>query len=160
MPKVISTFLRRATRYPAGIAVGGGETGFYPMNQQHEWLVALFGTSTAFKDVLMPKGSIITSYLVIPFNGNDSVIDGVAATGGTVTIDTWNITTNASITSLLGSTSASAYSSTAVGSPTLLAADTRIRFRVATTITPYTAGANGNGAVLVGFRAFLPRLRP
>lgn len=160
MSKSISTFLRRSTRYPAGIATGGGETGFYPQPQHHAFTVALWGGTDQFRDVLLPKGTLITHYLTIPFNGNDSLLDGVAATAGAWTLDTWNITTNASISSLQGATLAKDYSLNAVSSPVALTAETRLRFRISTAFTPYTAGAAGNGASLVGFYAYMPRIRP
>jgi len=165
-----SKFMRRQTRFPGGIATGGGETNFYWQPQEHMFTVALFGAGGSFRDVLLPKGFILTYTIVIPFNGNDapgSGLDGVPATGGTVAIDQWsNVSPPAgpgggsSLASLLASTPATAYLKTAVGSPSIAATEQRIRFRALTTITPFVAGGQGNGAVLVGLGLIMPRMRP
>jgi hypothetical protein len=172
MSKPISKFLARHDRIPGGIATGGGETGFYSQPQEHVWTVALWGSAGYFKDILLPAGTVVTGYFVIPFNGpDDGSGGGVPATGGTVAIDQWsalpppaNQAGGSSVASWLPSTPANAYSSFALAAPVVQAADIRVRFRVLTNITPLvtpgTSGFGGAGAVLVGLEAFMPRMRP
>jgi hypothetical protein len=145
-------FLRRSTANPSGIATGGGDTDFAKQPQPHLYTQVLTSEVTS-KDVLIPKGAIILAYVVVPHGNSGGPDTGVLPTAGTVTIDTWNITTNASISSLLGATSAQVYSRTAVVSPVPQTADVRVRFR-SSSMTPAATGA-----VHVGLEMILPATR-
>lgn len=144
-------FLARAGKLPGGWATGGGETPFDVQPQPALYTVAL--SDSRYKDVVLPKGTLILAWVVLPEGPSLPEDTRAAATGGTVTIDTWNIVTNASIAAKLASTSASAYSRTAEAGGLLLTAETRFRFR-ATSITPATTGL-----VRVGMEMILPRIR-
>jgi len=151
-------FLRRATNYPGGISAGGGDTGF---DTQPQKTILLKKVSQSAQDVILPKGTVVLSTVVMP----DPDAPAVA---GTVTIKSWNIATNAAIDTIAENVSATSYSETIaaattddgddppvvtglVASGTMLAADTRYR------ITPTNIGADT--AALAGFEVVLPRIR-
>ena len=150
------SFLRRPTNYPSGIASGGGDTGF---DTQPQKTTLLKKVSQAAVDVLLPKGTVILSTIVMP----DSELP---AEVGTVTVESWDRVGNAAVHTFVAGASAAAYSETLpatttvdgaaaingiIAGGTILAVDTRFR------ITP--AGIGAGTAALAGFQVLLPRIR-
>lgn len=146
MARPHSTFLRRQSRHPAGWASGGGETGFNPQPQPTLFTVTL--TDSQVKDVILPKGTLVLAAVVVP-GGPTGTDDFDKPTGGNVTID--NVTDS---TSVLGSTSATSYSRTAISTPSALSAAKKYRF-TAVTVLPATTGV-----VKVGIEAIMPTIHP
>ena len=151
MAKVISRFVARAGKTPSGMATGGGETGFDIQPQPFLFTVRLF--SSAYRDVLLPKGTLILAYVVFPEGPSLTDDTRVAATDGDVTIDTWNISTGVYIAHKLTATAAEVYSRTAVSGGLLLTADTRFRLSGVSVIPATT------GCVRAGFEMIPPAIR-
>lgn len=150
------SFLRRPTNYPSGIAAGGGDTGF---DTQPQKTVLMKKVSQLAQDVILPKGTVILSTIVMP----DSDLPAVA---GTVTVESWDLAGNAAVDPFVTDADATVYSETMaatttvdggdvingiVASGTILTADTRFR------ITP--TGIGEGTAALAGFQVLLPRIR-
>lgn len=152
-------FLRRAQNYPGGISAGGGDTGF---DTQPQKTTLLKRVATAVQDVILPKGTVLLSTIVMP--------DPDAPTAaGTVTIEKWDISAGEAVGDpLADAVDATVYSETIVAvttddgedppeitgfvaGGTILAADTRFR------ITP--ASITADKAALAGFEVMLPRTR-
>lgn len=145
-------YLRRATNHVNGVATGGtDESGFDIQPQESLFSVNLWGSQT--REVVLPKGSIITATSIIP-----RIDKGAAPTGGTVKIETWNRDTGAAIATVLAATTAAAYLKTPIETPVQLTADTRLRF-TATAVVPNTGGNSGDGVVAVGISVILPPIR-
>lgn len=150
----MTNFLRRPSGFPSGISAGGGDTGFDVTPQDTTLLKRVSQTT---KDVTLPAGTVIKGLVIMPDPENP-------AAAGTAKIESWNITTNAAIATILAATDATIH--TEIIAPvvaitaadelitlngTLLTADTRYR------ITP--AGIGAGTAALVGFKVMLPRIR-